>query len=157
MKNHVRFSEILPSVLVFATLFFFLGVSLEALFVPWDATTLEMRPPLTSTTRQWNDFFEAGTGAALLNLPFLILCLIFIVRLIRAKESRSTILWETAMVQAGFIGLSIIVGFLLSIMTSHDGAIRYSYPHLVSFAALWGLLAVAQAGYLPKRFKQKKT
>jgi len=59
------------SVVLGVTLFFVILLMngfTEMVFVPWDTTSVELRPEIGTLERSVNDFFEAGIGSKLLSI-----------------------------------------------------------------------------------------
>lgn len=156
--NSKRTNQIID-VFLFVTsylgLFIIWAFVINALLVPWDGTLPQDRPPLGSTVRNINDYFEVSSFGS--HLPYIILFVIsLLIILLRIKKKGLTqvfqVLEHSAVSNFLYIGLLITLFFVYSLLSPSQAEAAYNpIAIIIHVAGIIVLFAVQYTGYTLQR------
>lgn len=141
MKDSKKyFSPLFLLIGSYLILFFIWDLLVNSLLVPWDGTLPSDRPATGTIARDFNDFFEAGSGSLIpLSLILVIIgVLILIIRIKKDQKHAINAIEYTAITNMLYIPLAVLSDILIqSFITDIGYHISRSAVHLLFIIILF--------------------
>lgn len=99
-------------------LFFFIKGIVEMLLVPWDTIQVQFRPEIGTWERSLNDFFEAGIGAVLPSIIFIIGSLVMFIFRFKKEKEKDQLFYLFSFLNFLFFLFLILLGYIGNYITS---------------------------------------